>query len=107
MAALCNLSRVLQLQQRAAAAHSKIAARTHACPRVVLGYLNYRGERSDRVLFPQRVWFGKTAWHPTPQWFLRAHDANKQQTRDSAVADIYAAQKGGKRRPQPHVPVAE
>lgn len=53
-----------------------------------LTYLNWRGEVSDRVIIPRRVWFGSTEWHPEPQWFLTAWDAEKNAERDFALSDF-------------------
>jgi predicted DNA-binding transcriptional regulator YafY len=52
-------------------------------------YTNHQGETIIRRVFPQYLWFGKTQWHPEPQWFLRAYDTNKQAYRDFAMRDIH------------------
>lgn len=51
-------------------------------------YVNYKGEMGIRQVFPRYLWFGKTPWHPAPQWFLRAYDCNKREYRDFAMCDI-------------------
>ena len=53
-----------------------------------LTYRNWRGEVSDRVIIPRRVWFGSTEWHPEPQWLLTAWDAGKNAERDFALCDF-------------------
>jgi len=51
-------------------------------------YRNHRGEERVRLVNPIRPWFGSTAWHPTPQWFLRARDVETGAMRDFAWLDI-------------------
>jgi len=51
-------------------------------------YTNYRGETSIREIIPQKIWFGKTEWHPESQWLLDAYDINKKENRSFAIKDI-------------------
>lgn len=51
-------------------------------------YVNHKGRRAERRIRPIRMWFGSTAWHPTPQWFMEAFDIDKMETRDFAMANI-------------------
>lgn len=51
-------------------------------------YKNWRGESSQRNVMPLTIWFGVTEWHPRPQWFLRATDLDKNESRDFAMQDI-------------------
>lgn len=51
-------------------------------------YTNYRGETAERIISPQRAWFGATEWHPEPQWLLTAFDHEKQANRDFAFKDF-------------------
>lgn len=51
-------------------------------------YKNWRGEIAERVIEPQRIWFGTTQWHPTSQWLLHAYDQDRNAERDFALADI-------------------
>jgi len=56
--------------------------------RVVIDYINWKGERSLRAIEPQSLSFGSNEWHPNPQWLLRAFDVEKSAWRDFAVSDI-------------------
>lgn len=66
---------------------------------ITFGYMNWRGEHSERHARPIRIWYGSTEWHPTPQWFLHALDREKGEARDFALKDFegYAA----RQRPAP------
>lgn len=55
---------------------------------VRIDYVNYRGERSVRLIVPQRIYFGDVEWHPGTQWILDAWDVDKAALRSFAVADI-------------------
>jgi hypothetical protein len=59
---------------------------------VVLRYTNHRGVTTLRTIVPLRVWFGVTAWHPKPQWFLDAVDVDKHAERSFALEAFGAAQ---------------
>lgn len=54
-------------------------------------YRNWRGQVSMRRAFPERIWFGTTAWHDEPQWFLHAFDFAKNAARDFALRDMVMA----------------
>lgn len=61
---------------------------TNSTQPLMFVYSNYRGEISTRQVEPIKLWFGKTEWHPIPQWFLKAFDLEKKATRDFAMKDI-------------------
>jgi predicted DNA-binding transcriptional regulator YafY len=56
---------------------------------VQLDYTNWKGERRWRRVLPQSLWYGTTSYHPTPQWFIRAVDLEKNAVRDFAVKDLH------------------
>lgn len=61
---------------------------TKATPtEITLTYRNYRGEVSQRTIFPMSIWFGTTEWHPEPGWLLSGIDLEKEERRDFALAD--------------------
>lgn len=51
-------------------------------------YTNHRGEHAERVIIPQRIYFGATEWHREPQWLLVAIDVEKNAERHFAMKDI-------------------
>lgn len=51
-------------------------------------YTNWRGETTERIIEPIKVWFGSTEWHKEKQWLLRALDIEKKAERDFALKDI-------------------
>ena len=51
-------------------------------------YKNWKGEIGLRRVYPLKIWWGKTDWHPMEQWFLEAFDIDKQDTRSFALKDI-------------------
>lgn len=55
---------------------------------VTFRYKNHRGESAIRTVLPRGIWYGKTQWHPTEQWFLAALDIDKDRERDFAMSDI-------------------
>jgi len=55
---------------------------------VTFSYTNHKGRNADRYVRPIRIWFGSTAWYPTPQWLLEAVDLEKLATRDFAMDKI-------------------
>jgi hypothetical protein len=57
-------------------------------PTLEFGYTNWRGEQSTRRVWPIRLWYGATEYHPDKQWFLKAFDTDKQAERDFALRDI-------------------
>ena len=56
--------------------------------RVVIDYINWKGERSVRTIMPEKVFFAATEHHKTPQWILSAFDVEKKAWRHFAMADI-------------------
>ncbi len=50
----------------------------------------YRGERGLRTIIPKGTFFGSTQWHPEPQYFLIAHDVEKNAERQFALLDIHS-----------------
>jgi predicted DNA-binding transcriptional regulator YafY len=49
---------------------------------------NHRGETEVRSVVPIRWFFGSTAHHPAPQWFMHAFCLSRQQTRDFAMQHV-------------------
>ena len=62
---------------------------------VVIDYTNFRGERSERRILPDRVWFGIAEWHPRAQWILDAWDLEKGALRSFTMADIHSWRPAG------------
>jgi predicted DNA-binding transcriptional regulator YafY len=57
---------------------------------VVIDYTNWRGERAERLIHPDFIWFGESPFHPEPQWVLEAWDYEKQANRWFALKDIHS-----------------
>lgn len=57
-------------------------------PPLVMKYKNWRGVTSTRKIIPDYIWFGVTQYHQNLQWLLHALDAEKNEYRDFALADI-------------------
>jgi hypothetical protein len=55
---------------------------------VTVSYINHKENLSLRRIRPIRIWFGSTAWHPEPQWFLEVFDLDKMETRDFAMSGL-------------------
>lgn len=51
-------------------------------------YKNYRGEVSERVIEPRRLWLGSNEWHQETQLLLDAWDCDRQVDRTFAVRDF-------------------
>ena len=51
-------------------------------------YKNHRGEVAVRSIQCVWVFYGRTPWHPEPQWFVQAWDADKGQRRTFALKDF-------------------
>ena len=51
-------------------------------------YKNWQNQTAIRRVNPIQIWYGKTEFHPTDQWFIKATDLDKQVERDFAVNDI-------------------
>jgi predicted DNA-binding transcriptional regulator YafY len=57
--------------------------------RVLIDYMNWRGERSMRRIVPRSIFFGSNEWHPEPQWILKAFDLQKRGIRTFAMNKIH------------------
>ena len=53
-------------------------------------YLNYKGERSERLVKPIEIYYGSTEYHPEPQLLLKAFDIEKKAERDFAMDSIFS-----------------
>lgn len=68
---------------------------------VVIDYTNWRGQRAERTIIPDKLVFGHNAFHKDEQWLLLAEDQEKGEMRMFAVAQIHAwkapqrSEKGG------------
>lgn len=51
-------------------------------------YTNWVGRKSLRQAIPISVRFGTSEWHPEPQWLMLAHDLDKCENREFAMADM-------------------
>lgn len=51
-------------------------------------YRNWEGKVADRSVRPKRIFFGKSEWHPDPQFMLLAHDLDRDAERCFALQDI-------------------
>ncbi|WP_018500860.1 DUF1653 domain-containing protein [Parafrankia discariae] len=59
-------------------------------PWITLDYTNHRGERKERLVRPERVWHGRTDWHPEyDQWLLEAFDKDRQDIRNFTLRNIH------------------
>ena len=47
------------------------------------------------MIIPNRIWFGASKWHDGEQWFLHAHDVEKDEVRDFALVDIHKMEQPG------------
>jgi len=52
-------------------------------------YTNWKGEKRVRNIIPEKIWFGKTEWHPEEGWLLRAYDIDKKDYRDYDLSHIH------------------
>lgn len=59
-----------------------------AIPPLRFTYRNHRGDIGVRTVAPLGIRYGSTAWHPEPQWLLRAYDLDKSAEREFAINDI-------------------
>ena len=57
---------------------------------VMIDYVNWRGERTIRMIKPLSIRWGKTRWHPEAQYLLRALDCDKNEIREFAMKDIHS-----------------
>ena len=51
-------------------------------------YKNWKGITSERLILPERIWWGSTEWHTVPQWMMRAQDLDKGEIRNFAMSDV-------------------
>lgn len=52
-------------------------------------YTNHRGETAEReVELDGAPFWGRTRWHPEPQWLVMGTDLSREVTRAFAVADM-------------------
>lgn len=51
-------------------------------------YRNYKGDVAERIVIPQKVYYGSTTFHPERQWLLQAWDILKAGPRTFAMRDI-------------------
>lgn len=58
---------------------------------VEIDYTNHEGKRSIRLIWPKRLTFKSTLWHPEPQWILEAADVHRGVNRDFAWKDIHSS----------------
>lgn len=56
---------------------------------VAIDYTNHQGIRGTRRIIPIKMWFGVSDWHLAPQWFIRAVDLDKGESRDFALLKIH------------------
>lgn len=57
-------------------------------------YRNHKGAYRLRNVYPNRLYWGVTQWHTTPQWLLEAFDNDKGLFRTFALKDcdfLYAS----------------
>lgn len=54
-----------------------------------IDYTNWRGVRAIRLIAPIRIVFGRTKWHPGPQYLLEAEDVEKSEIRLFAMHDVH------------------
>lgn len=57
---------------------------------VEIDYTNWRGERRRRLVRVIGFFWGKSAWHPEEQWLFLAHDVEKDEQREFAMAGLHS-----------------
>ena len=57
---------------------------------VTIDYTNHQGKRSTRFIWPKKLVFKSTLWHPEPQWIIEARDVKRGVDRDFAWKDIHS-----------------
>jgi predicted DNA-binding transcriptional regulator YafY len=55
---------------------------------VVIDYTNWRGERRERLVVPERLYFGSSPWHEGEQWLLEAADVASGETKTFAMSGV-------------------
>ena len=53
-------------------------------------YKNYKGETSEYLIYPEKVYFGKTEYHPEEQWLLAAYKFNPENLDDKIKFRVFA-----------------
>jgi predicted DNA-binding transcriptional regulator YafY len=51
-----------------------------------IAYMNWKGVIRERIIVPIKMWYGKTDWHPVPQYLLEALDVEDGKVKDFAMA---------------------
>lgn len=68
---------------------SGVPRRDHPGRLVMLDYTNWRGERAERIVLVERLWWGSSQFHPDQQWLLEGEDIKKgAELRDFALLGI-------------------
>lgn len=58
-------------------------------PYIRFFYRNWKGEFGYRTLKGVPMfWYGESPYHKGAQWFIKAHDVEKDDVRDYALVDI-------------------
>lgn len=57
-------------------------------PPLVFEYINWEGKKAVRKVQPIKLWYGKTKWHPSKGWLLKAVDVEKNAERDFSLKNI-------------------
>lgn len=55
---------------------------------MLVTYTNHRGEKRERSVVPDCLWYGVSPFHEGPQWFVRVWDNEKSAERDYALKDL-------------------
>lgn len=56
---------------------------------VTIVYTNYKQEKKSYRIIPHSIKFGKTEYHPSPQWLIEATDVERNVHRTFAMANIH------------------
>ncbi len=51
-------------------------------------YKNYRDEVAERIIIPQKIFWGSTEWHKDEQWLLEVFDVERDTQRVYAMKDV-------------------
>lgn len=51
-------------------------------------YKNWKGETSIRIIIPEQIHYGHTAYHPQDQWLLDVWDIEKDAQRTYSMMNI-------------------
>lgn len=51
-------------------------------------YTNGTGHRSSRRIVPDRLWYGSTERHRSPQWLLEAYDVDQDVSLTVPIASV-------------------